>query len=141
MPRTKLEIPNSFIFECKLPVLISHINYGNHLGNDSLLSIIHEARIQFLNSVGFSEIDIGSGTGLILTEAILLFKNQAFHKDILKIQIAISGQTRMSFDILYLVTRTSDNKEIARVKTSMLAFDYKANKISVLPEIFTGKFQ
>ena len=47
----------------ELPVRITDINYGQHLGNDRLFALLHEARIQFLSQWGFSEIDAG-GAGV-----------------------------------------------------------------------------
>ncbi|WP_255669390.1 hypothetical protein [Myroides oncorhynchi] len=43
MARVKLNLPTEFIFETKIPVRITDLNYGNHLGNDKLLSISHAA--------------------------------------------------------------------------------------------------
>ncbi|MCU0364969.1 MAG: hypothetical protein MUE93_04775 [Ignavibacteriaceae bacterium] len=40
MPRIKIETPDKFIFSTEIPIRITDINYGGHLGNDSLLSII-----------------------------------------------------------------------------------------------------
>jgi len=46
MARIKIEIPDKFIYKTEIPIRITDINYGGHLGNDSLLSIIHEARVR-----------------------------------------------------------------------------------------------
>jgi acyl-CoA thioesterase FadM len=43
MARIKIELPQSFSFTCRIPVRITDINYGGHAGNDTVLSIIHEA--------------------------------------------------------------------------------------------------
>lgn len=48
MPRVKVALPVSFPFTTQLPVRITDINYGAHLGNDALLGLLHEARIHFL---------------------------------------------------------------------------------------------
>ena len=57
MARIKIELPEKFIFSTEIPLRISDINYGGHLGNDAVLSIAHEARIRFFNKHGFKEID------------------------------------------------------------------------------------
>ena len=49
MPRIKLELPEKLVFSTEIPVRITDINYGGHLGNDSILSIVQEARVRFLN--------------------------------------------------------------------------------------------
>ena len=62
MARIKINIPPGFITTLSIPVRITDLNYGNHLGNDSLVSILHEARVQWLKLNGYTELDI-EGTG------------------------------------------------------------------------------
>jgi acyl-CoA thioester hydrolase len=45
MPRVKIELPESWTFRTDIPIRITDINYGNHMGNDSFLGILHEARM------------------------------------------------------------------------------------------------
>jgi len=56
-------------FIMKYKVHISDINYGGHMGNDRSLSLFHEARIVFLKSLGYSEMNIGNGIGIIMKDA------------------------------------------------------------------------
>ena len=50
----KFKIPSiqKIAFTTTLDVRISDINYGNHLGHDSLISLLHEARMRFLKQTG-----------------------------------------------------------------------------------------
>ncbi|RMF54479.1 MAG: thioesterase, partial [Calditrichaeota bacterium] len=43
MARLKLTLPEKFHFTTELSIRISDVNYANHLGNDAVLSLIHEA--------------------------------------------------------------------------------------------------
>lgn len=67
MARIKLTLPGKLLHSTQIPVRITDINYGNHLGNDALVSIIHEARMQFLQANHFSELNAG-GTSLIMSD-------------------------------------------------------------------------
>lgn len=51
MARVHVQIPAHTHFEATVPVRVTDLNYGNHLGNDALLSIMHEARMQDRKSV------------------------------------------------------------------------------------------
>lgn len=62
-------------------VRIRDINCANHLGNDALLSLIHEARVQFLMHYGLKESDIG-GAGIIMTDRVIVYLPQAFCGDL-----------------------------------------------------------
>jgi acyl-CoA thioesterase FadM len=81
MARIKIELPEVFPFNCQIPVRITDINYGGHAGNDTVLSIIHEARMQFLQSMGYSEMEFG-GVGMIMSDVAIEFKNELFYGDV-----------------------------------------------------------
>ena len=139
MGRIILELPERFHFECEIPLRITDINYGGHLGNDSVLSIVHEARVQFLAHFGFSESDI-DGAGIIMTDAVILFKSEGFYGDKLLIKMAVDNITSRGCDIFYKLTSKSTAKEVAVVKTGIFFFDYGSKKITATPEKFILKF-
>ena len=58
MARIKIELPEIFSFTTTIPIRITDLNYGGHVGNDTILSIIHEARMQFLKNAGYTELDL-----------------------------------------------------------------------------------
>jgi acyl-CoA thioesterase FadM len=130
MARVRIELPENFPFTTQLTVRVSDLNYGNHLGNDRILSLCHEARILFLKKFGLSELDF-AGSSLIMADAMITFKGQAYLSDELTIAIAATELTVHGFDLLYQITRGSD--EIARVKTALVFFDYQKNKIARAP--------
>lgn len=135
MGRIKLDLPETFAFATELPIRITDINYGNHLGNDALLSLLHEARVRFLNTHGLSEVEVG-GCGLIMTDATLVYKAQAIYGDVLRIQIAAQDVGPLGCDLVYLVTNCATGTEIARAKTGLICFDYTRGKPVRAPEKF-----
>ncbi|MDQ2721530.1 MAG: thioesterase family protein [Bacteroidota bacterium] len=134
MARFKLELPVKSIGSFIIPVRISDINYGNHVGNNSMVEIIHEARVQFLRNHGFTELDAG-GTALIMSELIVEFKNESFYNDVLEVKILPGEISKKSFELYYLITALrSENVVIAHSKTGMVCYDYTEKKVSILPE-------
>ena len=140
MARIELNLPDNFSFSTDVRVRISDINYGNHLGNDALLSLVHEARLQFLQSRGFSELDI-DGCGLILTDAGIVYKSQGFHGDLLTILAAVGDFTKYGCDFFYKVIRKNGGKEVARAKTGVVFFDYNRQKVAPVPAAFLDAFR
>ena len=67
MARLKIDLPEKVISTVSIPVRITDINYGNHVGNNAIVEIIHEARVQFLQKNNFTEFDV-AGTALIMSE-------------------------------------------------------------------------
>ena len=135
MGRIQIQLPKTFTFSTDIGVRISDINYGNHLGNDAVLRLINEARVRFLRQYGFSEFDIG-GFGLILTDAVIVYKSQGFYGDQLKIEVAAAEPSRHGCDLYYRLTNKATGKEVARAKTGLVLFDYAVNKMALLPEDF-----
>jgi acyl-CoA thioester hydrolase len=137
MARVKLEIPAHKIFTTDIPVRITDINYGNHVGNDALVSIVHEARMQWLAANNYTELNIG-GAALIMADLAVEYKAESFYGDTLNVTISIGEITKISFEIFYEITTTRMDKKIliANVKTGMVCFDYDARKVTSVPEIF-----
>ena len=135
MARVKLDLPDVFEFSTELTVRVSDINYGGHLGNDILLSLIHEARVRFLAQHDFTEKDAG-GAGLIMTDAVILYKAQAFLGDQLLIEVAVCDVGKYGCDFVYRITNKEYSTEIARSRTGIVFFDYATNKIVRVPEKF-----
>ena len=135
MARIKLELPRHFPFMTELSVRISDINYGGHLGNDAVLSLLHEARVRFLASHGYTEKDI-EGAGIIMVDAIVVYRSESFHGDRLRIQVAVVDLRTTSCDFMYLVTQAETGKEVARAKTGIAFFDYERRKIVEMPAAF-----
>ena len=50
MARIKIDLPGKFVFSTKIPVRITDINFGGHVGNDTILSIVHETSAQFFKN-------------------------------------------------------------------------------------------
>ncbi|RZK62574.1 MAG: thioesterase [Hymenobacter sp.] len=138
MARVKVSLPESFGFAVEIPVRITDLNYGAHLGNDALLSLLHEARVQFLASLGTAEFDPATRQGFILVDVAIEYKAEAFHGDVLTIALAANDANKYGFDIVYQV-KNQHNKEVARAKTGMLCFDYTTRKLRALPAALAAK--
>ena len=139
MSRVKVSLPPSFSFAIQLPVRITDLNYGAHLGNDALLGLLHEARVQFLASLGATEFDPATRLGFIMVDVAIEYKGEAFYGDVLTIEVAANDPGKYGFDIVYHL-KNQDNKEIARAKTGMLCFDYNVRKLRGLPPELAAHF-
>jgi YbgC/YbaW family acyl-CoA thioester hydrolase len=129
--RVKIAFPKgSPLSSLRIPVRIGDINYGGHVGNDAILSIIHEARMQWLAAAGFTELEVG-GHGLIMADVMIAYKGESFYGDVLAVSLYLNELTGHSFDLLYRITTIRDGKEVvvAEAKTGMVCFDYDNRKI------------
>jgi len=127
MARIRLEIPEALPFATELVVRVGDLNYGNHLGNDALLALLQEARLEFLATLGYSEMSLG-GHGLIMADAAVVYKAQAFRGDRLRIAVGSGDFSGSGFDLLYRVTHAGTGAPVALAKTGMVLFDYEAKR-------------
>ncbi len=141
MARIKLTTPEKIIAKINLQVRITDINYGNHLGNDSLVSLLHEARAKWLSSLGYSELNL-EGVSLIMNELAVNYHSESFYADELEISLAIGEISKVAFELYYIVEaiRNEEKKLIAKAKTGMVCFDYRIKKTVAIPEKFSSKF-
>ena len=134
MERIKVSLPDNYAFSTIIFIRITDINYGGHAGNEVFLSLAHEARLQFLNFHGYSELNF-AGTGLIMADAAIEFKRELFYGNEVKISVAATGFDRLGFDMVYLMEVKQDQRWLtaAKVKTGMLCYNYTAKKTVPVP--------
>ena len=141
MQSVKIQFPEVFSFSTEITVRITDINYGGHVGNDAILGIIHEARLQFLQHLGYqSELDV-AGTSLIMADSAIVYKGESFYGDIIKAEIAADDISKYGFDLVYRLSNLQTGKEIAHAKTGMVCFNYQTRKIAALPAALREQFE
>ncbi len=135
MARIKVDIPTQFSFETSIAVRITDVNYGNHVGNDAILSLIHEARMLFLKKHGYTEMNL-EGAGMIMADVAIEFKAELFYGDELVVQVTAGDFSRVGFDLYYHLQKRVNDKRVtvALAKTGMICYDYANKKIVGVPE-------
>lgn len=137
MARVKIDMPAGFGFSTSIPVRITEINYGGHLGNDAIVSILHEARMRYLASLGCTELAF-FGVALIMSDLAVTYKGEGFYGDTLRVEVTAGELSSAGFDLYYRLSTEREGKPIvvAEAKTGMVCFDYGARKVARLPEAF-----
>lgn len=139
MSRIKLQLPNHFPFSTEIQVRVSDLNYGNHLSNDVYLSFMQEARMRFLAHLGYSELNL-AGVSVIMGDSAIVYKQECFYGDNLRIEVTAADFGVRSFDLYYRFTKTEDNSLVCEAKTGMVCFDYTARKTVAIPAEFLSAF-
>ena len=140
MERIKINLPDQFNFSTNIKIRITDLNYGGHVGNDSFLSLIHEARQQFLNYFGYSELKI-ENVSLIMADAAIEFKKELNYGDEVKISVTVTAFDKFGFDIFYKLEIINDeNLTLAgKAKTGMFCYDYENKKLVSVPQNMKSK--
>jgi acyl-CoA thioester hydrolase len=131
MARIKIDLPEQFSFSTKIPIRITDLNYGGHVGNDTVLTLIHEVRVQFLKHFGYEELQI-EGVSLIMSDAGIEFRAELFYGDVVTAFAAAANFTRAGFDLYYKLMR--NETIVAAAKTGMICYNYNTRKVVSVPE-------
>lgn len=134
MDRVKIKIPEKFQFTTEIDIRITDLNYGGHLGNDTFLSLAHEARYRFLAFLGYTEL-LMENVSLIMSDAAIEYKKELFQGERVIISIAANGFDKYGFDLIYLFEKKGNNEKlvVAKIKTGMLCYNYTEKKLELLP--------
>lgn len=140
MARLTLEFPeDQYCYSTQLTVRVTDINGANHLGNDSMISMISEARARFLYEFGIRETD-EDGTGIIVTDLATTYRAEAHARDQLLFEVGVMDFNRYGGDITFRITRPADGTLVAMAKSGFVFFDYRQSKVAPMPDAFSAKF-
>lgn len=128
------------MFSINYKVIVSDINYGGHMGNERALIIFQQCRMDWLNSIGYDEINIGEDKGIIQLESHVFYLKEVTLGENLKCFIKDVEFTKSSFEIFYEVI--NEKNEVAlKGSTKNMAFDYNRKKPSRIPKEFLEKLE
>jgi acyl-CoA thioester hydrolase len=132
MPRLEIALPERFAYSTELEVRVSDLNYGNHVGNDQVLTLIHEARRRYIRSLGSDEIG-ADGMGFVIADAAIVYRAQAFYGDTLKVAVAAGEFQSRSCAFFYKVSKPG-GVTVAEARTGVVCFDFGKQKAVSFPE-------
>lgn len=140
MARLQLDFPeHQFYYSTQLTVRVTDINGANHLGNDSMISMISEARARFLFEFGVPETS-RDGTGIIVTDLATTYKAEAHARDQLLFEVGVMDFNKYGGDITFRVTRPRDKTLVAMAKSGFVFFNYNTSEVVAMPDEFRATF-
>lgn len=141
MSRIKLKIPDTRLFSTQITVRISDINYGNHLGNEMILSFMQETRLRYFQSLGYrDELNI-EGIGTIQADAAIEYRGESFHGDVIRCDLFLGDLGKRSIDFYYTMENAHNDRLIARGKTGIAFYDYSLKTTVSIPGALLEKVQ
>lgn len=126
-------------FSTCIPFRITDHNYGNHVANNVFVEYLHEGRVQFLDSLGYTELNI-EGVGLIMSELCIKYTRQAFYPDTLRLDMEVANLRATRFDLWYRGFNKA-GELLLLAKTELAGLDYGSGKPVRLPEAFVSRFE
>ncbi|MDH4568341.1 thioesterase [Pseudomonas sp. BN414] len=140
MARLSLHFPeDQYCYSTHLTVRVTDINGANHLGNDSMISMISEARARFLFEFGITE-TAEDGVGIIVTDLATTYRAEAHARDQLLFEVGVMDFNRYGGDITFRITRPADGTLVAMAKSGFVFFNYRESRVVPMPENFRSTF-
>lgn len=139
MARIRIDLPDQFPFVTEITLYQSHINYGGHLDNALLLSVVSEARVRFFKSFGYAEFDV-EGAGIIVADAAVQYRSEAFHGEVMCISMGVADIAGKGCDLIWRMNEKTSAREVARGKTGIVFLDYATRKTVAVPRGFAARF-
>ena len=140
MPKIKLKEQALYPFQYATSLKIRDINYGNHLSNDAVVGLLHEARIHMLQQLECSELNLGdSKTGIMIADLVVNYKKQGYLGDEIIIYLNINEISKRSFRVFYKIKR--GDELIVLAETGIVTYNYQAESIAKNPELFLSRLK
>lgn len=135
MNRIKIQLPSHFSFETSIKIRITDLNYGGHVGNDRFLSLLQEARQEYLQQFGYGELSF-EGLGLIMADVAVEYKAELTYGQRVLISVQAADFDKLGFDLFYKMEILDGNEKTlaAKAKTGMICYDYSTKKKTNIPE-------
>ncbi|MGB0454698.1 MAG: acyl-CoA thioesterase [Bacteriovoracaceae bacterium] len=138
--KIKIQIPDTKGLKRQEKVRITDLNYGKHVGNQTYYEYAHDARCHLLYEMGATELDF-FGTSLIMADSACQYLGELKENDDFTITVHVGEILKMGFELFYEIQSEVKSKDIARIQTTLLCFDYETNKVTRLPEAAKHKLK
>lgn len=138
MPRVSVDLPEQFNFSMERTVGISEVNFARHLDSVSMVNYLHEARLQFLASLGVTEANV-CGLSLVVTDLAIEFKAESFAGDRLILDVGLGDFNRYGFDIVIQVTNSALESVVCAAKQGVVFFDFDRHELCEIPQAFRAR--
>lgn len=120
-------------FTTTIPVLIEHINYGNHVGYDLVVTLFHEAQVRLLAHFNHTELDI-EGVALIVYRLEMNYKKEILYGQRLTFNFSIGEITKSCVELLS--SASVENIEMCSAKTTLVFANPSTRKLVSVPNFF-----
>lgn len=135
MARLRLTPPKDPVFSVELPVRVTDLNYGRHLGHMELVGLMHEARVRFLRSIGMTELDV-DGAALLVVDLAVSYRSEAFLGDVLAVDLGLRPEGSRGAEMNYGIRKVENDAVVALGRTGVVFRDLRSGRLEKIPPCF-----
>ncbi len=138
MARVQIPELDHYVYAVELPIMLAHINRGDHLGNEHLIAFLNEARVQYMAACEVPEYT-DAGPSMINADLAVIYKSEARYGESLRIGMAATDFNKYGCDVVYRISALADQRLVALAKTAHLHYDAANQKLLLCPDGFREK--
>ncbi|XDD48514.1 acyl-CoA thioesterase [Leptospira sp. WS39.C2] len=121
----------------EIPVLWSHLDANGHVNNGVYQSYLDEARMQALESVGFSIREMRENlVGPVVMKAELTYHKPLHHPDSVRIETGFRDMTAVRGTVLQNMYRISDGALVCAAIFSAIFYDFARKRPWKIPKLY-----
>ncbi|MBB3191289.1 acyl-CoA thioesterase [Halomonas cerina] len=134
MERVRLVFPEAAIrHRHPLGVRITDMNYGQHLGHDAVVSLMHEARVHALAALGLAEGNLG-GYPCVAADLAVQYQAESRWPDALVAETAIPEPGRRAITVFHRLRREADERIVATARLTLMLVDPASGRPVAVPD-------
>lgn len=135
MAKPKLDYNDeAVLYSTDIAVTVNYLNYGLHVGYDSMLTLLQEARMRWLKQYDMTEVTLAPNVGYVISDAQVLYQSEAFHGDVLTVSFYWQVNNKKMFRLFYKVRNRAEDKTVLIAETGHVCFDLVARKTTSIPD-------
>jgi len=129
---------DEYAYAVELPIMLAHINRGDHLGNEHLIAFLNEARIHYMAACDVPEYT-DAGPTMINADLAVIYKSEARYGETLRVEMSATDFNKYGCDVVYRVSTVEGQRLVALAKTAHLHYDAANQKLLPCPDGFREK--
>ena len=133
------ELPTRYLFEDVQTVGYAHLNAGNHLAADKVLTIAIETIHQFYHHLGHEDLGSTEGGFFLMMNTTVDYISEARYGTRLKTRFDICQSGKKTLDYAFSIINQETQDEVARVSIRNLFFDTTLQKPASIPSALIEK--
>ena len=135
-----MALPDQFEFTTQMQIRVGDLGYHGLLADEGLVRLLEEARVRYLQKVGYLEMDV-DGTQLVCLASELRHQLRPGYGEVVRIEVSAGDFCEDSFVFLQRISLLDDGREVVRARLLYGAYDAASMKRAPVPESFRRRCQ
>lgn len=131
---------SDYVFHTLLPVRISDLTGGLHVGNHVYIAYATEAQLQLMAAMGFPQLMVADAMP-INNHLEVSYLSEAKYGDVIEASVAIEAFETSQYQLIINLNNAKTERTICQLRMCMVFLDMKTHRRCDVPEVFIDAYQ